>query len=168
LHKENRLGDLPFRVQVSYATAEGKAAIPTPAFIRGFKRLGLANVQLIERALLEDEYYRLLQEADVVVIPFRKNEYHARTSGTFTEALAAGKPVVVTRGTWMSDQLERFGAGITFRDGDVDDLARAILDVRDQYPRLAKQALNRRGAWIAYHNPEHFLDELLKLASSRA
>jgi glycosyltransferase involved in cell wall biosynthesis len=82
------------------------------------------------------------------------------------EALGLGKPVIVTEGTWMSAQLQKFGAGLTFRDQDPDDLARAICAARLEYPRLAEQAAARREEWVAYHNPESFVHELLKVAGS--
>ena len=163
VYERQQMAGLDFRLQISYCTTTGQAAIPTPAFLVAFKSLGLPNVTLIEHALSNKEYVQFLSEADVVLLPFRVDEYYARTSGTFTEALATGKPVVVTQGTWMSDQLERFGAGVTFRDGDVDDLARAICEARDEHPRLAEQALARRKDWVAYHNSDNFLNELLKL-----
>lgn len=165
VYEQRQMAGLNFSLQISYCTTDRRAAIPTPAFITAFKSLGLSEVTLIEHALLEKEYRQLLSKADAVLLPFRMDDYYARTSGTFTEALAAGKPVVVTQGTWMSDQLERFGAGITFRDGDISDLARAICEVRDNYPRLSGQAQARRADWTAYHNPDNFVDELLKVGN---
>ena len=88
-------------------------------------------------------------------------------SGPFVEALALGKPVVVTEDTWMSAQLARFGAGLTVRDRDPEDLARAICAARDGYEHLAEQASARQESWIAYHNPDNFVKELLKVVDAR-
>jgi len=71
----------------------------------------------------------------------------------------------VTDGTWMSAQLPEFGAGVTFRDGDPEDLARAILELRDNHSVLAAQARERGPKWAAYHNPDHFLAVLFDIAS---
>jgi hypothetical protein len=73
--------------------------------------------------------------------------------------------VIVTQDTWMSDQLQEYGAGVTFADGNVDDLARAICEARGQYPHLAQQAQSRQSAWVAYHNPDNFVSELLKVVN---
>jgi hypothetical protein len=65
----------------------------------------------------------------------------------------------------MSSQLEQYGAGVTCRDRDPEDLARAICEARDNYPYLAAQAQARRSAWVAYHNPANFVSELLKVVN---
>ena len=161
LSKNNEFHGISFELQCyqSQLGSEGATSVTL------LKRLGLSNVELIERSLDQDAYMQLLENSDVVLIPYFRDIYHANTSGIFAEALAAGKPVIVTDGTWMSDQLEHYGAGVTFRDQDVDDLSRAICEARDNYPRLAAQALERRAAWLAYHNPDNFVDELLKIVS---
>jgi len=133
--------------------------------IQILKKMNLQNVKLIEKPLDTDEYYEHLMMADVVLFPYKRKIYHSNTSGPFVEALAAGKPVVVTKGTWMDEQLSRFGAGVTFQDEDVDGLAKAICSARDEYSCLAERAIDLSEQWIAYHNPENFLKELLRVAS---
>ena len=162
LHENGQLARLSFTLQCYRQPGRGQAVLD---YIAMLKELNSSSIRLVEQSLSEDEYYQLLSEADVVLVPYSRNHYYANTSGPFTEALAMGKPVVVTQGTWMSDQLERFGAGVTFRDQDIDDLARAICEVRDNYPRLVEQAMARREHWVAYHNPDNFINELLKLVS---
>ena len=130
------------------------------------EQLGLPEIHIVQGPLGEEEYYRLLSEADLVVLPYYQEDYYAMSSGPFVEALALGKPVVVTEGTWMSTQLERFGAGLTVRDRDPEHLARAICAARENYRSLTEQAAERRESWIAYHNPQNFVDELIKVAEA--
>jgi glycosyltransferase involved in cell wall biosynthesis len=126
------------------------------------KNLNLPNVKLIEETVDESEYHRMIGSSDAVVLPYFKLRYFANTSGIFTEALAEGKPVIVTEGTWMSDQLKEAGAGVSFKDRDVEGLIQAILKTREQYSFLSKQAIERRDKWVAYHNPDNFIRELSK------
>ena len=67
--------------------------------------LFVPQVDLIKQPLASDEYRKLLLDADVVVIPYDRDNYYARSSGVFAEALVAGKPVIVPAGTWMASQL---------------------------------------------------------------
>jgi glycosyltransferase involved in cell wall biosynthesis len=120
------------------------------------------SLQLIPRPLGTGDYYRILHSADLVLLPYRRGTYYARTSGPMAEAFAAAKPVVVTEDTWMSEQLRRFGAGTTFRDGDPADLARAVIEARANHPALAERARANRPAWIKFHNPDVFFNLLLK------
>jgi glycosyltransferase involved in cell wall biosynthesis len=131
------------------------------------QQLCLPGLHIVQKPLDEDGYYQLMSEADLVVLPYFQEDYHAMVSGPFVEALALGKPVVVTEDTWMSAQLARFGAGLTVRDRDAEDLARVICAARDGYQHLAEQASARQESWITYHNPDNFVQELLKVVEPR-
>jgi hypothetical protein len=63
------------------------------------------RVDLIKRPLASAEYRRLVLDGDVVVVPYDRDNYYARSSGIFAEALVAGKPVLVPAGTWMAAEL---------------------------------------------------------------
>jgi len=155
-----QLADLTFTFQ-DYPTPIREAELDRA--IAMLRQLGLPGLHIVQRPLGEEEYYQMISEADLVVLPYSQEVYYAMSSGPFVEALALGKPVVVTEGTWMSEQLERFGAGLTVRDRDAEDLARAICAARDNYQQLAERAAARRESWIAYHNPQNFVNELLKV-----
>jgi glycosyltransferase involved in cell wall biosynthesis len=144
------MADLEFDLQcpVSHVAHAAMAA-----HVAALRRLAARNVRLIDEVLSRSEYNRLLGGADVVLLPYSRGVYYARTSGPFTEALAAGKPVIATDDTWMSDQLEHFGAGVTVADNDADDLVRAILEVQGRFEELARRARLQRENWVAFHNP---------------
>jgi len=158
-----QLSDLTFTLQ-DYQTPVREPELDRA--IAMLRQLDLPALHVVQKPLEEKEYYQMMSEADLVVLPYFQEDYYAMSSGPFVEALALGKPVVVTEGTWMSTQLERFGAGLTVRDRDADDLARAICAARDNYRYLAEQAAARRESWIAYHNPQNFVDELIKVAEA--
>ncbi|HVX12973.1 MAG TPA: glycosyltransferase [Pirellulales bacterium] len=63
------------------------------------------RVELLKHPLASEPYRRLLLDSDVVVIPYDRDNYYARSSGIFAEALVAGKPVIVPAGTWMATEL---------------------------------------------------------------
>ena len=99
-------------------------------------------------------------QSDVVLLPYSKDVYHSRTSGPFTEALAAAKPVIVTDGTWMSDQLRSYGSGLTVNDRDSESLMKAMIRTMDQYESFHAKAQHERSRWLSFHNPERFIDML--------
>src|SRR6185369_9537754 len=77
----------------------------TAATARGeLEKLEGERVQLVREPVDSKRYYEILSMADIVVLPYRERNYRARTSGVLVEALAAGKPVVVTKGTWLEEQ----------------------------------------------------------------
>lgn len=94
--------------------------------IRIFASERRQNVTLHREALDSRAYYDLLARADLVALPYWRSIYEARTSGVFLEAIAAGKPVICTEDTWMSDELAKDGAGLLVRSGDAADLVRQL------------------------------------------
>lgn len=126
-----------------------------------------AAITLLDQPLSVADYQRLLHQADVVLCPYARARYQT-TSGPFTEALAAGKPVLVTDSTWMSDQLQIHGAGVVCRDGDAASIAQGLLQIQQRYPELAQRAAEKRTAWSDLHNPQNFVDTLLRVAGAPA
>lgn len=158
LHARDELAGLRFTLQSHIGSHWHE---PMRDHRRALAEMGLPGVELVTTPLDVEAYYSLVDSADVVLVPYRRSTYYARTSGPVVEAFAAGKPVIATDGTWMSDQVARFGAGVTFADGDADDLARALVETRLTYHRLAERAALNRDDWLGYHNPKVFMDKLL-------
>ena len=119
------------------------------------------NCEFLFETLDSVSYYQHLQSADVVLLPYWRSIYTARTSGVFMEALSAGKPVIVTRDTWMNDQLAQHGAGVLCNDRDPIDLALAIRQAAEELPALAQLAIDRCEIWRAIHNPHSLLQALV-------
>ncbi|MCH8342449.1 MAG: glycosyltransferase [Planctomycetes bacterium] len=63
------------------------------------------RVNLLFHPLHRHAYRDLITSADIVLITYDRDEYYARSSGIFAEALVAGLPVIVPSGSWMSLQL---------------------------------------------------------------
>ena len=85
------------------------------------------EVTVIYGPMTLPEYYVALNSADIALFPYEVIPYRKRNSGVFAEAVAFGKPVVATRGTWMAKQIEAGrAAGTIFEDLEPDSIARAI------------------------------------------
>jgi len=85
------------------------------------------HVTVIRHPMTLPEYNAALNDADIALFPYEVIPYRKRTSGVFAEAVAFGKPVVVTRGTWMAEQIESGrAAGTIFEELQADSIARAI------------------------------------------
>jgi glycosyltransferase involved in cell wall biosynthesis len=158
LHVTGDLSGFHFTLQ-DYAAAFREPEVS--ALIGRLRRLDSPQVRIVDQPLSEREYYELLGSADLVALPFRRSVYAASTSGGFVEALAMGKPVVVTADTWMSAELEQAGAGLTCADRSGSDLARALRAARASRETLAARAVAERPAWLAYHNPRSFVTRLI-------
>lgn len=108
--------------------------------------------------LTPQEYYALVSQADVVLLPYERNRYRACSSGTLAEAIAGGRPAVVPAGSWMSSQIPQ-GGGETFYDYDsfVDAVGRLI----DNYDAYRAEAEAFRSSWMAHHTPDCLISRLI-------
>jgi hypothetical protein len=68
--------------------------------------LGAARIEKVPHPLPAADYRRLIQTADVGILWYDRESYRERCAGVLGEFLAAGKPVIVSAGNWLSDQLE--------------------------------------------------------------
>jgi glycosyltransferase involved in cell wall biosynthesis len=135
---------------------------PMVAEIDTLRSLRLPQLTLIERPLSIPEYNALLESADLVLLPYNSMVYTTRTSGPFVEALAHGKPVIVSENSWLSRQLGNSGAGVTFKFTDPNDFLRATLYACANFATLSDNARRFGAQYSACHNPKVFLDQLME------
>jgi FkbM family methyltransferase len=143
-----RTGQVRLVVQSNFNVPEGEPGIPEA-------REALSQypgVELLCEPLAEEKYLERLSEASLVLLPYQPSNYVARTSGILAEAIVAGVPAIVPGGTWMSQQVRRFGAGLCF-DGSAEGLVRTVELALDRVPALRQQAEDRRPAFAGFHNP---------------
>jgi glycosyltransferase involved in cell wall biosynthesis/2-polyprenyl-3-methyl-5-hydroxy-6-metoxy-1,4-benzoquinol methylase len=136
--------------------------------IRAFRKTPDPRVTLADRILSSDEYYALLQQADVVLVPYHRGIYRERTSGVFLEAITAGKIVVCTQDTWMNDLLDECGGGIAVADRSATDLCSAIGEIIADFSNFQKRALTAAAHWKKIHSSDNLVAHLLGEVSNLA
>lgn len=131
----------------------------TPALSRlqesDSRRVELAG---LNGPLTPDDYFRLVSAADVLIFPFDREAYQRRSSGTLTEAIAAGVPTVVPDDTWLSRQ-QPPGSGERFTD-DLS-LAEAVRRMVRRYDEYEGRAAEARAGWLSKHTPDNVVRSLL-------
>lgn len=117
-------------------------------------------VQLVGRdaPLTPEEYYGLLAEADIVLLPYDRDRYRACSSGTLAEAIASGCPVVVPANSWMSAQLGE-GTGEVFSDRK--SFYAAVERLVDNFDKYHSAAEAYRKHWLAKHTPDHLVEAII-------
>jgi len=63
------------------------------------------GVELLEGPFDSNEYTNLINTSDILLVPYDENNYYARSSGVFAEALIACVPVVYPVKSWMGREL---------------------------------------------------------------
>ncbi len=117
------------------------------------------DVTVIRHPMTLPEYNAALNDADIALFPYEVIPYRKRGSGVFAEAVAFSKPVVVTRGTWMAEQIESGrAAGTIFDDLQPDSIARAIARCITDLESLQQSAQALSSAWRRTASLSAFVD----------
>jgi hypothetical protein len=99
---------------------DGRRCAPDPDLLKD------ERVKFSKDSLAGEAYWDFLQQADVIVLPYRSGSYRARVSRVAIEAAMLGKPMVYTKGTWISEVVAMGGAGVAIAEETPQSLAEAI------------------------------------------
>ena len=137
-------------------------AYPQPEQRRWLEQLpNHPNLRLISGTLSNEDFERLLLQADALLIPYRKQAFSGRTSGIYADAIQLGKPVITTHETWMGRWTKRLGNGLTFADGNSKDLAETMKEMARRLPELRNQSTEARTGWSRKNGIVSFFDFLI-------
>lgn len=117
----------------------------------------MPQVEFIERTLSDSEYRSYFQQADFIVLPYRRAVYFNRISGVAVEAACSGIPMIVTENTWLDWAVREFGAGVTVKDRDADDLLDKIDYCCEHWEELGRRARSKQAVALEYNSAERYL-----------
>jgi glycosyltransferase involved in cell wall biosynthesis len=99
-----------FIVQVQ--NRDAAAATGMTPMLERLEKMSADDVKLVSGALSATDYFALLAEADIVLLPYSPSFYGHGSSGVFTEAASAGKVVVVSNSTVPARQGREYQLGV--------------------------------------------------------
>ncbi|HAX85103.1 MAG TPA: glycosyl transferase [Cyanobacteria bacterium UBA11370] len=102
---------------------------------------------------------QLYRDADIVVISLVENKFAAGIT-VMHEALACGRPVIVTRTRGMSQYLETLGIVTTVNPGDVTGLQQAILHLLNNPQEAQAQAQRGYEMVVKERNSDGFVEAI--------
>jgi glycosyltransferase involved in cell wall biosynthesis len=136
--------------------------------LSNFRSAALESVSLIDRALDDESYLQFLKNADVLLLPYHLDKYRDRTSGVFCEAMASGKPVITTEGSFLGLEVSREGTGWLVRERDPDSVAQAIRRATGELQVVAARCERLMPLRKSMFHPDTFLSQLLALTDDKA
>lgn len=155
--------DVDFLIQLS------NDSLPADDVARVARVANEPNVDVLRDALPPAEYEAALASADLALFPYEVIPYRQRSSGVFGEAVAFGKPVVVTPGTWLAEQIAAGrAAGVVAADESPESFARAIAQCVADLGALRAAAESKSEAWRASVSLGAFLDDVDAEVARRA
>lgn len=91
------------------STKESSVRLLLPFGISNKNKFPNNSINFLPEALPREQYEALMNEVDIILLPYDPREYGERTSGIFVEAIANGVITLVTEKTWMAKELEFYG-----------------------------------------------------------
>jgi glycosyltransferase involved in cell wall biosynthesis len=155
--------DAEFVVQIHHSGWEQRT-IEAERALRALK-----GVQFVEGVLAGADYAAWTSQIDVMLLPYDPVAFGAaRGSGIFTESVAAGRPVIASRGTFAGASIENNEAeGEAFAPYTSEGLAAAIARLIPNLPACKARAMERTDAFARRHNADTYVDVLLMHARSQ-
>jgi glycosyltransferase involved in cell wall biosynthesis len=107
-------------------------------------------------SLSSEAYHQEVAKADIICIPYVAAQgYQARTSGVLCEAIAACKPVITSKNTWMEAVCLQYNTGVVAAE-NVDSFCEALSEMVRQYDVYALKAVNAAPHFMEFHTKDNF------------
>jgi hypothetical protein len=125
-------------------------------------RIKGGKLDLVEvPTLLDDKaYYRLLHQADFVLLPYSPKRFKSATSGIFVEAVACGAIPIVTRGTWMAHELSKHNLDELIFEQPEDELVEILNTVKKNLGPITLKTRALREKYLTFHGEKGFSSAL--------
>lgn len=117
------------------------------------------RIEVIRESLDSASYQKRLDEADVLLLPYRRSQYHARLSGIAIESFQSGVPCICVSDTWVEDCMNEIGGGVAIANEDWRDLFNAMIAASGDpdFSIPVERCIQARSR----HSPERFFEVLI-------
>ena len=130
-----------------------------------FKALAVKHQFVSHGELNRDEFVRSLERASLIVLPYLKEAYRDRISAIAEDALALGKPFVITEGTLSALTYEHLGSCLTFPGEGEGELTKVLCKALTSLALLEKDATEFAAEYVERYRPSRILEQLLSITA---
>jgi len=151
-----------------YIQANVPASLGEPdavLLIEEIKRL--KNCRLISGEMDIPQYKKLLSMLDIILLPYRPEDFSHKTSNVFAEAMGLGKIIVAPEDTSIGRKLKEMNTGVVYSPYNKEQLAKAIDFAVLNYESLFRSAQKAASVWRLENSAEAFIQYLLEIRRVR-
>lgn len=123
-----------------------------------------APIRFIEINLPRKDFERWMKTVDIVLLPYRSEDYHLRTSGIFVEAIVAGAIPATMEHTWMANELKRFKLDSLILNWKQPIYPQIQVILKD--PGIRIKIGEMQAHYEKYHSVENFAETFKKIMHS--
>lgn len=146
-----------FRIQGNFPAGGATRVARRAKTILNNKKL--TGVDVIEGPFDSNTYRELICNSDIALLPYSAKCYRARSSGIFSEALAAGVPTIFPKASWMEKN------AIGFQEvgyNSTEELAASLIKLVKNYPEYQRASLDYCKQWREKHSAKRLVHLLLE------
>lgn len=144
-----------------------RSFVPAPAH-RDNPAFSLITHASAGNVISDTENIRLLQQAQVMVLPVVPDRTGLCGLTSFLDAIALGMPIILSHNTMIGIDVEAEGFGLVYRAGDLDGLTAAMRRFQQEPGLIAAMGAKAR-AFAESHSSAHFQERVeTLLAECRA
>ena len=111
-----------------------------------------------EEAINIDSYYKLLNDANLVIMPYDINAYRYQVSNIFIQSLVTGKPVIVPANSWLAMQIDKT-RGNSYQASK--NISKTIIKVIKNLEQYSQSASKFSLIWQKKYSADSFFNCLL-------
>ncbi len=121
-------------------------------------KLSEVKPMIFEGDLSPEEYEKMYEMADIVVVPYRRDLFEFKTSGAILDSVFYGKPMLATDKTRPGDVVQKYSIGSTFDDGDSNSLLDRLNDLISRYSAVKNLVDDKRDTILLDFNPSYLVN----------
>lgn len=118
------------------------------------------NVEVIKSSLSSEAYQKRLDESDLLLLPYRQSQYHARLSGIAIEAFQSYASCICVSNTWIEDCMTSVGSGLSIKEESSKALVEGILEFVQNSQFYQLQAEAHAPLARDFHSSRAFVDKI--------
>jgi glycosyltransferase involved in cell wall biosynthesis len=125
-------------------------------------------IHIIKDNLSQKDFYNIIKNIDILVLPYHPKSYDTRTSGILIQRLCIGKPVVVSSNTWLEEEINKSKAGVVFKYDTnnelktVNNLSKTTEELIRNFRYYKRNAMIASKKYRKLHTAKKFFEAILK------
>ena len=124
------------------------------------------NIKLLPTNLSMFNYYSLFNFVNIIYLPYSAEQYSHSTSNIFVESIIHEKITIVSSGTWMSDELGRFGLdNLVINKYSIPELKKKF-DYEESNKLNYKKIRSMKSDYLKFHSLNNYSLKLKKIISA--
>lgn len=135
----------------------------TKKYLEKLKGMSRKNLILIKGPLPKERYLECIQNSSIILLLYKREYYQYSISGILLEAFAFGKPVITTSGTWLAEQVQKYGGGIILDEVSPERILNAIDKILENYSKFRQEAINAGIKLQQIYNARSFVKRIIEV-----